>query len=196
MDIRNNGGGRVGLSTLLSKYISKIPFRVADTVAAKTSSLGKYAKYITGHFFNNIEMAFAKKGGDKNFHFRRFEKHFFKPKKNSYDGKVYVLIAGNTFSASTLFCNAVKAQSHVTLVGEESGGGAYGNSGIMIPTIVLPNTHIRVRLPLYKLVQVNHGQIKGSGVLPDVLVPPNYDAFKNGYDKKMQVTKQLIFAKP
>jgi len=32
IDLRSNGGGRIGLSTLLSKYVSRLPFRVSDSV--------------------------------------------------------------------------------------------------------------------------------------------------------------------
>jgi hypothetical protein len=193
LDIRSNGGGRVGLSTLLTKYISKEPFKVADSLYSPARGLGKYAKYITGNFFNNIQMFFiARKNEDGNFHIRRMEKHYYKPKKNNYDGKVYIITGGPTFSASSIFCNAVKGQDGILLLGEETGGGWYGNSGIMIPDIKLPNTGVRVRLPLYKLVQTNHGQAKGVGVIPDILVGPSYDALLNGYDKKMEEVRKLI----
>lgn len=193
LDIRSNGGGRVGLSTLLTKYISKQPFKIADTVTAQSRGVTGYGKYISGGFFNSIQMMLmSRKAADGRFHIKRFENHYYKPKKNNYDGKVYVLIGGNTFSASTLFCNAIKGQQHVKLVGEETGGGAYGNSGIMIPNIKLPNTKIRVRLPLYRVVQPFYGQIKGQGILPDIAIPPSYDALKNGYDKKMVFVKEII----
>ncbi len=193
LDIRNNGGGRVGMSTLLTKYISRLPFKVADTLSTHARGLGKYSKYIKGKKLNNIQMFFSsRKNKDGNYHIRRMERHFYQPKKNNYEGKVYVITSGPTFSASTLFCNAVKGQEHITLVGEETGGGWYGNSGIMIPNITLPNTGVRVRLPLFKLVQVNHGQKKGVGIMPDVLVPPSYDALLKGYDKKMEVVKKLM----
>jgi hypothetical protein len=193
LDIRSNGGGRVGLSTLLTKYISKQPFKIADTVTAQSRGVGGYGKHISGGFFNSIQMMLmSRRGADGKYHLKRFEKHFYKPKQNNYTGKVYVLIGGNTFSASTLFCNAIKGQPHVTLVGEETGGGAYGNTGIMIPTLKLPNTKIRVRLPLYRLVQPFNGQIKGQGILPDIAIPPSFDALKNGYDKKMVFVRELI----
>jgi hypothetical protein len=193
LDIRNNGGGRVGMSTLLTKYISRQPFKIADTLSTHVRGLGKFSTYISGKFLNSIEMFLvARKNKDGNYHIRRMEKHFYQPKKNNYDGKVYVITSGPTFSASTIFCNAVKGQKDITLVGEETGGGWYGNSGIMIPSIKLPNTGVRVRLPLFKLVQTNHGQTKGTGVVPDVLVPPSYDALLKGYDKKMEVVKKLI----
>ncbi len=197
LDIRSNGGGRLGLSTLLTKYISSKPFRVADTLFTPSRGLGRYARYIKGGFLNNIEMFFiSRKKADGNYHITRLEKHFYKPKANRYTGKVYVLINGPTFSASTVFANAVKGQEGITFLGEETGGGWYGNNGIMIPDIRLPNTGVRVRLPLYRLVQFNHVPDKGTGVLPDIYTGTSYDALLKGYDKKMQAVKALINNNP
>jgi hypothetical protein len=197
LDIRSNGGGNVSLSTLLSRYISRRPFKVADTIFAKTHSLGPYTKYVKGKFFNNIELFFiARKTKDGLYHIRNMERRFRKPKQaNHYNGDVYVLTNGPTFSASALFCNAVKGQPGITLVGEETGGGWYGNNGIMIPDIRLPNTRIRVRLPLFRIVQYMHVQKKGTGIIPDIYVPTSYDALLKGYDKKMQVVKDMIYKK-
>jgi hypothetical protein len=41
------------------------------------------------------------KGKDGKYHFRYFEKHYFSPKKYHYDGQVFILIGGNSFSATT-----------------------------------------------------------------------------------------------
>ena len=197
LDLRNNGGGKVNMSTLLTKYISKTSFKIVDRAYTPARGLGKYAKYFKGKFLNSIQMYFSsRKNKDGNYHIRRMEKHFYEPKKKNYEGKVFIITSGPTFSASTIFCNAVKDQSHVKLVGEETGGGWNGNSGIMIPTFTLPNTHIKIRMPLFKIVQVNHGQPKGTGIIPDVLVPPSYDALIKGYDKKMEVVKDMIFSNP
>lgn len=195
IDIRNNGGGRVGLSTLLTKYISRKPFRVADSLYAVSDHLGPYTKYVKGKFLNNIELFFVShKKEDGKFHLTHLERKTYSIKKNHYNGNVYVLTNGPTFSASALFCNAVKGQEKILLVGEETGGGWYGNSGIMIPDISLPNTHLRVRLPLFRLVQYNHIPVKGSGVVPDVYVGTSYDALLKGYDKKMEVVRNMIFS--
>lgn len=198
LDIRSNGGGRVELSTLLTKYISRKPFKVADTLFTRSKTLAPYTRYIKGKFFNNIELFFiARKMPDGLYHMRHMEKTYHKPKKlNGYKGDVYILTNGPTFSASTIFCNAVKGQPGITLLGEETGGGWYGNDGIMIPDITLPNTKTRVRLPLFRVVQFNHiAAVKGSGVIPDIYVPTNYDALLKGYDKKMQVVKEMIRGK-
>ena len=122
-----------------------------------------------------------------------YERKKFKPKStNHFDGQAYVLINGPTFSASTLFCNAVKGQKNVTLVGEEAGGGWYGNSGIMIPDITLPITKLQVRLPLFKVVQYNHVPYKGEGVAPDIYIGPTREAIIKSIDRKMDFVKDVI----
>lgn len=194
LDIRSNGGGKINNSTLLTKYVTRRSFKVADSAFSITRNLGPYTRYIKGKFFNNIAMRFlTHKRKDGNYHFGIWERKTYRAKrKNHFDGDLYVLINGQTFSASTLFCNAVKGQAGITLVGEEAGGGWYGNNGIMIPDITLPNTHLRVRLPLFRLVQYKHVQKDGSGVMPDLYVPTSYEALLKGYDKKLQVVMEMI----
>ena len=197
IDIRSNGGGKVALSTKLTRYISRKPFRVADSLFAKTGTVAPYTRYIKGKSLNNLELFFiSRKMPDGKFHIRHMEKKRYLPKKhNGFKGDVYVLTNGPTFSASSLFCNTVKGQPGITLVGEETGGGWYGNNGILIPDIILPNTKTRVRLPLFRIVQYNHIAEKGSGVIPDIYIPTSYDALLKGYDKKMQVVREMILRK-
>lgn len=197
LDIRNNGGGKVAVSTLLTRYISRKPFKVADSVYAVAPGVGSFAKYIRGGWFNNVEMFFiSRKRKDGLYHLGLLERKTYQPKKvNHYNGNVYVIISGPTFSASSLFCNAVKGQEGILLVGEETGGGWHGNNGIMIPDIKLPNTKVTVRLPLYRVVQYNHVPKNGSGVMPDVYVGTNYKALIEGVDFKMKVVTEMILAR-
>ena len=194
LDLRSNGGGKINLSTLLTKYVTRMPFRVADTSYAKAKTLRPYTKYIRGKFLNNLGLFFlTKKRKDGLYHFGLWEKKMYRPKgRNHFGGDLYVLINGSTFSASTLFCNDIKGQPGVKLVGEEAGGGWHGNNGIMIPDITLPNTHLRVRLPLFRLVQYNHVPKNGLGVMPDIYISTNYEALVKGFDKKMQVVMGMI----
>ena len=194
LDIRSNGGGRIRLSTLLTKYVSRVNFKVADTAFAVAKSLGPYTKYIKQGFINNLGLFFlTKKHDDGLYHFGHWERKLYKPKTvNHYSGSLYVLINGSTFSASALFSNAVKGQPGITLLGEETGGGWHGNDGILIPDIVLPNTHIKVRLPLFRIVQYKHHPKDGRGIAPDIYIGTNYDALLKGVDYKMQVVMKMI----
>ncbi|HEY4965988.1 MAG TPA: S41 family peptidase, partial [Puia sp.] len=133
------------------------------------------------------------KGKDGKYHFRYFEKHNYSPKKNyHYDGQVYILIGGNSFSATTLFAGDLKGQKNVILVGEETGGGYYGNTAWIIPDVTLPNTGLRFRLPRFRMV-INKDRIKnGRGIMPDVWAVPSVGAIRNGVDFKAMKVKELI----
>jgi len=194
LDLRGNGGGEIDIYALLTKYIRNTPFKVADSAYAVSGSLKPFSKYIHQPFLTNLGLFFlTSKKADGNYHFGFYERHKYHPtKKNHFKGKVYVLINGPTFSASTLFCNAVKGQQNITLAGEETGGGWHGNNGIMIPDITLPNTKLKVRLPLFKIVQYNHVPKDGSGVIPDVFIPPTIEGVVNSLDRKMMLVKELI----
>lgn len=195
LDLRSNGGGNVSVSNLLTRYISDHPFKLADSLYA-TSRKSSYSKYIQNHFWNRLTMNFiTRKRTDGNYHFGYFEHHYFKPRrKDHFDGQVYVITGGNTFSATTLFADIVKGQKNVLLVGEETGGGAYGNTAWMIPDATLPNTKIRVRLPVFHMV-INKDFEKGRGVMPDVFVSPSLESIRKGEDPKMEKVKELISGK-
>ena len=197
IDIRANGGGDINNYVLLTKFLRNSSFKVADTAFAISKSLRPYTRHISGGFFNNFGLLLiTHKENDGNYHFGYWERHTFRPKqRNHFNGNVYVLTNGLTFSASSLFCNAVKGQPNITLVGEETGGGWYGNSGIMIPDITLPNTRLRVRLPYFRLVQYHHINVKGTGVKPDVYIGPVLKDAVNGIDTKMEMVKKMIVDK-
>jgi hypothetical protein len=194
IDIRANGGGDIINSVFLTRFLRNTSFKVADSADATSNNVAPYTRYISHGFFNNIGLFFVThKEKDGRYHFGYWERHTFKPKgKNLFNGNIYILTNGLTFSASSIFCNDVKGQHNIKLVGEETGGGWYGNSGIMIPDITLPNTKIRVRLPFFKLVQYQHIPVKGTGVLPDIFVGPNWRDILKGVDTKIEKVKEII----
>jgi C-terminal processing protease CtpA/Prc len=130
---------------------------------------------------------------DGKYHFGYFERHYFKPKKkNHFDGIVYIITGGNSFSATTLFTQTVKNQDNVFVVGEETGGGAYGNNAWLIPDVTLPVTGVRFRLPLFRLVLNKDIPKDGRGVQPKIESKPTLDAIRQGTDYKMEKVMELI----
>lgn len=193
IDVRGNGGGSVTNSTFLTKYIADRKFKVADSLYANTRN-SRYKKYIDGYFFNRFFMLFVTaKKKDGKYHFGYFERHYFKTKKKDhFKGNVYILTGGNSFSATTLFTQTVKPQDNVYVVGEETGGGAYGNTAWLIPDLTLPETGIRFRLPLFRLVIDKNIPKDGRGVQPEVVAVPTTDAIRRGADYKMEKVMELI----
>jgi hypothetical protein len=193
VDVRGNGGGSVTNSTFLTKFIVDRKFKVADSLYANTRN-SRYKKFIDGYFFNRLFMVFmTAKKKDGKYHFGYFERHYFSPKrKNHFDGNVYILTGGNSFSATTLFTQTVKQQDNVIVVGEETGGGAYGNSAWLIPDLTLPETGVRFRLPLFRLVIDKNIPKDGRGVQPEVIAMPTTEAIRRGVDYKMEKVIELI----
>ncbi len=195
LDVRGNGGGSVTNSTMLTKFIINKNFKVADSLYTN-SRKSHFKKYIENYFFNRLFMVImTSKKKDGKYHFGYFERHYFKPKKNNhFDGRVYILTGGNSFSATTLFAQSVRNQGNVTIVGEETGGGAYGNTAWLIPDVTLPNTRVKFRLPLFRLVIDKNIPKNGKGVQPKVEVRPTVDAIRHGVDYKMDKVMELIKA--
>jgi Peptidase family S41 len=193
IDVRSNGGGDAGLSTLLTRYMIDHKFKLADSLyTIKPPS--EYKKYIRNSFWQGLLISMVtKKGKDGKYHFGYFERHYFSPKKKyHYDGQVFILIGGNSFSATTLFAGDLKGQKNITLVGEETGGGFYGNTAWIIPDVTLPNTGLRFRLPRFRMV-VSKDRIKdGRGIIPDVWALPTSNAIRDGIDFKAMKVKELI----
>ena len=153
-----------------------------------------YRKYQKDRFSNALFLLFmTKKKKDGNYHFGYFERKKFKPKKkNHFDGQVYILTGGNTFSASTLFAQKVKEQNNVLIVGEETGGGAYGNNAWLIPDVTLPITKVRFRLPLFRLVIDKNIPKNGRGIMPEVEALPTVKDIRRNVDYKMEKVIELI----
>jgi len=193
IDVRSNGGGSVTNSTIISRYIADKRFKVGDSLYA-TRKKSANSRYIENHFFNRLFMTFfTGKKKDGNYHFGYFERHYFKPKKrNHYDGKAYILTGGNSFSATTLFTSSVIHQDNVIVVGEETGGGAYGNSAWLIPDVSLPETGVRFRLPLFRLVIDKTVPKNGKGVQPEVFSLPTVEDIRRNADYKLEKAMELI----
>ncbi|HUQ64802.1 MAG TPA: S41 family peptidase, partial [Flavitalea sp.] len=193
VDVRSNGGGEAGNSTLLTQYLTDHNFIIADSLyAIKRSS--RYRDYITLQpIYWMITTMITKKKDDGNFHFGFYERHVFKPiKKYHFKGNIYILTGGNSFSATTLFAQELKGQKNVKLIGEETGGGGYGNTAWIIPELTLPNTKLRIGIPKFRFVMRNDLVSEGRGVMPDIYVAPTAEDIKNGIDVKVEKAKQLI----
>lgn len=195
IDIRGNGGGNVNHSTYLTKMLVDSSFKIADSLYA-ANKRSKYGNHIQYNWFTGIFMSFiTRKRDDGKYHFGYYERHYFKPKKrNHYNGNVYVLTGPNSFSAAAIFARAVKGQQNIKLIGEETGGGNYGNTAWFIPNVTLPETGIRFRLPKFRLVIDKETEKTGRGVIPDIIVQPTRSSLIQNRDLKVEKVRSLIIS--
>ncbi len=94
--------------------------------------------------------------------------------EDHFDGNLYVLIDGATFSSGALFTAALKSQcKNVTFIGRETAGNEEGCNGMVMQTLTLPSTKVVVDFPLMRVESVALNPIRGRGIMPDY--PVNYD---------------------
>lgn len=192
IDLRLNGGGRITNSTSLTRYLVNQPFKTGDSIYSKRPSF-KYSRFIKNNFTETIFTLIATRKKANQYHFRHFENRYYNPnKKSHYNGHIYILTGGYTYSASILVLSALRQQPNVTIVGEPSGGAAYGNTAMIIPDVTLPYTKVRFRLPLFRLVIDKNIAQNGNGVEPDVFINAMPETIRKGVDAKLEKTLELI----
>ena len=87
----------------------------------------------------------------------------------------------------------MKSYQLATFIGNESGGAYYGNTSGYLVTVTLPNSKLRLILPLvnYRTNVVPIEKI-GRGVTPDFPKTPSITDLVNGIDTELEFTRQLI----
>lgn len=194
IDLRINGGGLISSSLLLAKMIHQEPFRYADSIVSPHQKINGKGR-ITKRFLSNLGMFFlSKKNKTGGYRFKYFQKERYKPHRLRFKGKIYVLTGGYSFSATSMLLASIKGAPNVVIIGEESGGGHYGNNGGFIPDIILPNTKVRVRLPLYRIVNNHQLPFDGKGVPPDIEIKPTFEDIRQNEDPKMKKAIELILS--
>jgi C-terminal processing protease CtpA/Prc len=114
------------------------------------------------------------------------------PSQPMFRGKVLVLINGRSFSTTSEFLSHMHFNKRATFIGEESGGGYYGNTSGYMPTITLPHSGLRLELPVMAYYMAVSGYKEASrGVIPDHPVPYTIAELIAGRDKEMELALKL-----
>jgi hypothetical protein len=116
------------------------------------------------------------------------------PKKNSYKGKVYVLINGGCFSNTGSFCSRLEFYKRGIFIGEETGGNKVVFSGVfgLKDKVFLPNTGIVLDNSNYRLTVTDINENTGHGVLPNYWVKPTIDEIIQDKDAILYTAFDLI----
>jgi C-terminal processing protease CtpA/Prc len=115
-----------------------------------------------------------------------------KPIPPIFKGKVYVLINGNSFSGTGECTSLMHYHKKATFIGEECGAGYYGNTSGFMPLLTLPNTKIRVRIPMIRYTMAVSGYPKNRGIIPEYPVSLTIEDLLNERDTVMEFTINLI----
>lgn len=186
IDLRNNGGGRLNEISNLYSYLSDKDFKFIEKsqVTKKTSFLyadyykgggvgGKILKTICAPFYYPIMYFSVHKNGDNYYSYTNSKVK--KINADSFNSKVYVLINGGSFSASSIISSNLKGSKRAVFVGEETGGAYNGTVAGKMPIIVMPHSKINVRIGLMACIPAYKTEVEGYGIMPDKEIIPTLE---------------------
>lgn len=176
IDLRGNGGGEDNYGATLASYLLDEPFDYYKRMEAVTKKF-RYNEYSRDKGFNTIGKLLKKdknKPGTYTYNFSRQTKEQ-KPIKNGFRGQLIVLIDGGSFSATSEVAAILHSKDRAKFIGQETGGGYYGNNSAMMYGIQLPNSKINYYLPVIRYyIAVDHPPFEGRGLIPDISIPQTY----------------------
>jgi len=112
--------------------------------------------------------------------------------ENNFKGPVYVLMNGKCVSGTSDFCGIAAKLPHIKFIGEETGGGYYGNTSGARKTLVFPHSGIKVNIPKWEYLNaVKPSKYKDRGVIPDYPVIPTINDIIQQRDVQMDFALQL-----
>jgi hypothetical protein len=194
LDLRGNGGGQDMYGAMLVSYLTDRPFRYFDHINVKTISPSPEHSD-----WNADREARLREGMEPNpagGYFVTAKLHpgvaEQPPGKYPFLGKVFVLIDGGTFSTAADFCAVTHHLKRAVFIGEETGGGYYGNNSGMQITVTLPNSKLRVRTPMYEYWNAVPGYDgKRRGTRPDHAVETRTANLLSGVDEQLDLALKL-----
>jgi C-terminal processing protease CtpA/Prc len=190
LDVRDNGGGEDALGKDLLSYLINEPFKYYDdlVINALDFSFRQHSDVK-----EPLPAAFlARQPNGKYIAVKHPNWGTHQPSRPGFRGPVYILINGKSFSTTSKFLSHVHFHKRATFIGEESGGGYYGNSSGFMPVLVLPNTKVRLSVPLMTYYLSVIGNPSASrGIIPDHEVKYAIRELLSGTHKQMELALKL-----
>lgn len=195
IDLRDNGGGSSEPVATLLSYLRPEPFRLFKNIATQRKKIpnpGLYQHKIRG--YNLFSFLWLKKSGGL-YHYKWGE-YGLKPTAPctpTYQGKVYVLINANSFSATGEVAAMLQDANIGTFIGEEAGGNSHQNTSGYRPVLILPHSKLRALIPTERFLLNVHSPNTGHGVIPDYAVRPSIQDILGKKDVVLNFTLNLIY---
>ncbi|MBN1272542.1 MAG: hypothetical protein JXB26_09750 [Candidatus Aminicenantes bacterium] len=176
IDLRENRGGNDAFGKLLFAHLTDKEFLYYAALEIKNNTFD-FFKYTS---IPKNRWTFSEKQARKN------ERGWYdvlghpnlgiqKPIPPVFKGKVYVLINGRSFSATGETTSLMHYHKKAVFIGEECGSGYYGNTSGFMVGVELPQTGIRMGVPLVRYTMAVDGYPKDRGIIPDYPCEPGVE---------------------
>lgn len=199
LDLRGNTGGRLNEIDKLYSYLIKDKEYVFLKDTEVTSKWQLPIHVNRGHSVWNyiflspfyliqspIMVLKTEKIGENKFNYRMKSQKKQKQSENFYDGELFVLTDGLSFSASSIISSNLKGTKRAIFVGEETGGTYNGTVAGRMPVLKLPNSKLKWKLGVMSINPINQTEEFGRGIKPDIEITPTLEQIINKEDPEME----------
>lgn len=169
LDLRNNQGGDIKYGVYLLSYLLHQDFRVVE----------QYYKVSN----NSSNYQLVKTSGE--------ELGVHKPNVNNFNGQLYVLINGGSFSNSGIVATTLKQNGKAVFIGKETGGCNKVLAG-WSNDYSLPNTNIHIEIPTKQFMLFESFPLTGHGTMPHYEINEMLEDILNDKDKAKDFGVKLI----
>jgi len=195
LDLRGNGGGEDKYVSLFLSFLVNKPFRYLDHVDIKTITPSFQDQLGWSADFATILKERTVPNPSGGYHLTAQMLPGLAdqpPADHTFQGSVFVLIDGGSFSGAADLAALIHHLKRGKFIGEETGGGYYGNSSGKLPTVTLPNSGLKLQIPLYGYWNAVAGDgDERRGTRPDYLVPTDISAVLKGQDQQLNTALKL-----
>lgn len=208
IDLRNNPGGRIIDNVNLYSYLVDKPFVMnkKSVVTSKASTIAPmlnhspkwlYPVAIFGYpFFTSYQWISTNKNKDGKLTYHTAGSQLKMPNKLNFKEKVYVLINGGSFSASSIFSAKLKADKRALFFGEETGGAFNGTVAGLNLGYKLRHSKLGLRLWIMDIRMLDEIGEHGRGVMPDIELKPSLEKFLDTEDMDLKEVINYIKSAP
>lgn len=191
LDLRGNGGGEDMYGAALVSHLTSAPFRYFKKIQMRTISPS------FGGWSNDLLNA-LNKGTIKEPSGRYLLTAAIHPGVNlqqpsvlNFKGKLFVLTDGYTFSTAADAAAVIRQNTSAFFIGEETGGGAEGNTSGLFVEAKLHNSGLTVNIPMWCYWNAVTVRKKNRGVLTNHPLLNTVNDIIKGKDRQWEYTVAL-----
>jgi hypothetical protein len=187
IDLRGNGGGDIAHE--LYAYVVDKPVKYCKKINTPNTRYSFLEYTDKGVFFNAIHPDLWKKSRNSEglYELPGSDNMLVYPNNLVFRDSIYILTDGNTFSAASSFSAILDDLDRATFFGEETGGCIYGSNAYDYINLTLPNTQIKVTIPIRNgLNNISEKNYLNRGVIPDFEIHNTIFDILNNKDSEME----------
>ena len=214
IDIRDNYGGSLREISYLYSFLTDSAFIFIDkaevtspyscafngkplnVILARKNILSKCTgtlSYPVHYILSSIiDLSSVSKKQDGKYYYSYSSSKLKQPNKNCFEGTIYVLANGGSFSASCILLSNLQGSKRAFVVGEETGGAYNGTVAGRMLTKTLHYSKLRLTVGMQAIQPHYKSSIEGRGIFPDKEIVPTIENRINHQDPEIEWIKNHI----